>query len=532
MFCGPLRPAPAERGGAMMVEGAAAAASSGLGAGPLAGRSRRLRAAPAGAALPLRHCPAPPATGAEHAAGSGSFAVTPEVLSLCLDYLPLRDLERSALVSRRFAAEFTAAHIHRKFLPVWGARESEVWTASLHRAARELREWHTRSGYRSLISAPVCSSTTDGRKQTVYDTVNNKESSFWSSAGSPDSESDEYLVYRLSGAFALARRVKVVFYQADYQQGAPVYYPQRIRLEFGWYGPEGENLVRHMDRIAEQADPLSPDADPCVLGTEPRTRELAAAVDWECIPCRPAGWQAGEQVRQQYAHEVCVARTAEEQVFELPFYVPACFIRVCLVGKVTRQAKDSKWYCCVQRLSVHGIDCAALPPAAAPVVAQLASGHSSFRRYLAHMPRPSGAGRAAHPVSDDPRAVAEDLLSHRQHLDNANPGLCYADQGVDTQLQAASRRFNLLTDRMVRRYGIDFVSQGCAALQNAARNDSVDAAAYAADMQAFLRAYEELQDAVGVDGVSSDEEEGYASDGDAAPFPVFCLDEAAPAASA
>eukprot|EP01062_Namystynia_karyoxenos_P025031 TRINITY_DN19809_c0_g1_i1.p1 TRINITY_DN19809_c0_g1~~TRINITY_DN19809_c0_g1_i1.p1 ORF type:complete len:471 (+),score=88.06 TRINITY_DN19809_c0_g1_i1:73-1485(+) len=330
--------------------------------------------------------------------GGNAALCTPELLSKCLDYLPLADLGGTARVSRRFAAGACSDVLYTKFMPVRvsgaSGHECPSW-AGARRATQQMRCALRAEEYpNTLVSAAVCSSSDDGSTQTVHETLRGdpRHLSFWSSTGSKHTDSNEYLVYRLSGALALVRTIKFVFYKAFYQLGAPVYPSQRISIELGWGSPE---LVRHLDCLPPEEALMMRTAPLQQQGAEgaKRVQTLVDLADWEPVPCRPlSGGPWG------FSLECRVGRESDEQVFELPHYVAASFIKINFLGKVSRQREDQQYYTVVERLWVNGQCHAAIPAATAAYVAQAAALQPAYRAYAAALRRSALIGRR-HPAA-------------------------------------------------------------------------------------------------------------------------------------
>jgi len=83
----------------------------------------------------------------------------------------------------------------------------------------------------SVICKAVGSSSCDHNSQTVAQTLNRAPHTFWSSTGSDDPESGEYLLYEVDEAVVLTVIVKP--YRAAYQFSTPTYAPRSIRVSVG-----------------------------------------------------------------------------------------------------------------------------------------------------------------------------------------------------------------------------------------------------------------------------------------------------------
>jgi hypothetical protein len=60
------------------------------------------------------------------------------------------------------------------------------------------------------------------------------EDVFWSSTGSADPNSSEHLIYELQQSICAVFDIGILPYKAGFQQGEPIYGPQRIQVSIGF----------------------------------------------------------------------------------------------------------------------------------------------------------------------------------------------------------------------------------------------------------------------------------------------------------
>lgn len=77
-------------------------------------------------------------------------------------------------------------------------------------------------------------STTDHKNQDISKTLDLNDDTFWSSTGSSDVTSGEYLIYKLIQPVCIVSCVAIAPYQASFQMGQPIYAPQSIQVSVGF----------------------------------------------------------------------------------------------------------------------------------------------------------------------------------------------------------------------------------------------------------------------------------------------------------
>eukprot|EP00026_Physarum_polycephalum_P004882 Phypoly_transcript_04906.p1 GENE.Phypoly_transcript_04906~~Phypoly_transcript_04906.p1 ORF type:complete len:624 (+),score=102.78 Phypoly_transcript_04906:62-1873(+) len=91
----------------------------------------------------------------------------------------------------------------------------------------------------NLLQEAFDASSTDNQ-QDLSNTLS-KDELFWSSLGSADKESSEYVVYKLVQPLCIVQYVDIFAYKALYQTGMPIYAPQYIRVSVG-FSPNIKNM--------------------------------------------------------------------------------------------------------------------------------------------------------------------------------------------------------------------------------------------------------------------------------------------------
>ncbi|KJE93433.1 hypothetical protein CAOG_04226 [Capsaspora owczarzaki ATCC 30864] len=227
-----------------------------------------------------------------------------EVLSAILDFLPARDRLQAALVSRRWRdlADDNRAW-RRMCMHKWNTTEPMCWPVfdpdggdptlwkRLYHFERALPQPTL------CIEQPCCASSVDDYlHQDITNTVTEGSASFWSSTGSDDIDSSEWLTYDLFHPLVVVRSISIEAYKADWHFGRPVYAPQRVRFSFGI----SRDYLHH--------------------------------------------------VTQEYP----VAPTTTSQVFLFDYPILANFVKVELLGRTVRQPSDSLYYTAIQVVRVGG----------------------------------------------------------------------------------------------------------------------------------------------------------------------------------
>lgn len=185
-----------------------------------------------------------------------------------------------------------------------------------------------------LLRQGLRASSSDHPSQGIHQTLNPSLQTFWSSKGSADDQSSEFLVYRLVQPICIVHSVSITIYRAGYQKGIPVYGPQSLQVSVG-FGPEKEDM--------HYTSPVYP-----------------------------------------------VDNSAVEQTFELaPELVAGGFLRIDLYGRVQTQPDDDLYYTVLQRVVALGLPIAGLDkPVLSEALVRFAVSRSCFHKSLIDPPTP------------------------------------------------------------------------------------------------------------------------------------------------
>eukprot|EP01132_Coremiostelium_polycephalum_P004581 gene4581-5718_t len=149
-----------------------------------------------------------------------------------------------------------------------------------------------------LISKAIERSSCDSEDQDIGNTLDTNRS-FWSSSGSPDVDSSEFLTYQFEQP-SLVSAVRIHLYKAFYQSSMPTYAPQRIKISVGF--------SKNLEEMHYTSD------------------------------------------------EFFVEVTDQPQTFYLePRLVVGNFIRIDLLGRVQKQSNDNLYYTVLRFVCVNGI---------------------------------------------------------------------------------------------------------------------------------------------------------------------------------
>jgi hypothetical protein len=86
---------------------------------------------------------------------------------------------------------------------------------------------------RDVISSPLEESSHDDVKQMIEQTLVDDDS-FWSSLGSADPTTSEFLTFQLASPVTLISAIELNVYRCTYQRGFPVYGPRFVQISIGF----------------------------------------------------------------------------------------------------------------------------------------------------------------------------------------------------------------------------------------------------------------------------------------------------------
>eukprot|EP01119_Soliformovum_irregulare_P018533 TRINITY_DN5705_c0_g1_i1.p1 TRINITY_DN5705_c0_g1~~TRINITY_DN5705_c0_g1_i1.p1 ORF type:complete len:620 (+),score=164.13 TRINITY_DN5705_c0_g1_i1:51-1862(+) len=236
------------------------------------------------------------------------------IQQICLNLDP-KSLAMAALVSR-FWLDFTEdAHVwkaniatrdphgkrfhsHQLLLPSHLERQYKQLYFALVQA--DLAKDRTLS----LINNGLAQSSCDSPDQSIVQTLDNNDRTFWSSKGSSDVSSCEYLTYSLH-QLSIIYSVDIYPYMASYQQGEPIYAPQAVRISVGF-----------------SADTFHWTSDPIEVENVDKMQRISIA----------------------------------------PELVVGTHVKVTLVGRCQTQPQDDLYYTVLTRVEVHGRPWGAIEP--------------------------------------------------------------------------------------------------------------------------------------------------------------------------
>ncbi|KAL6049584.1 Mitochondrial ribosomal protein L4 [Balamuthia mandrillaris] len=186
-----------------------------------------------------------------------------------------------------------------------------------------------------LLAEGLEASSTDHPTQSIAQTLDRRTQTFWSSKGSADMESSEFLVYRLLQPICIIRAIDIIVYRAGYQIGIPMYPPQSLQISVG-FGPRPEDM--------HYRSPIFP-----------------------------------------------VENTSEPQHFLLePELVFGAYVRIDLYGRVQTQPDDDLFYTVLQEVKASGIPFGLLheKQILCKSLIRFAIAQESFLSNLLHPPQP------------------------------------------------------------------------------------------------------------------------------------------------
>lgn len=201
--------------------------------------------------------------------------------------------------------------------------------------------------------------------------------SYWSSSGSESAESSESVSFIVYPPCALIARISIRPFAAWFQRGRPIYPPQKVQFTIGGiplytkidkllmpasavdmvrkdYGMDMEDPACHISlhTLMETSDALSHGVsyDTASSLTYESRKESVVPRNTENSP----GWYAdGMCFRTQ---QFTVEPLDTVQHFDLP--IPALcingYLKIDLIGKVTRQEADMKYYTCLGYVACEG----------------------------------------------------------------------------------------------------------------------------------------------------------------------------------
>eukprot|EP01059_Diplonema_ambulator_P006388 TRINITY_DN16109_c0_g7_i1.p1 TRINITY_DN16109_c0_g7~~TRINITY_DN16109_c0_g7_i1.p1 ORF type:complete len:411 (+),score=172.46 TRINITY_DN16109_c0_g7_i1:56-1234(+) len=382
-------------------------------------------------------------------ARSDDRGMPPIMWQLCADYLQPVDLYGMMRVCRKLKMVAQNGVVWKKFVErmLDSVDESSEWV-DYFGVAKELVLLKGKE--KDVLSAALGASSTDASNQTVHETTNAKLTTFWSSTGSESEHSEDSVCYLLSGHLALIDHIKLTFYQADYQEEAPIYYCRGVQILVG-HPAEGSMSAMTKLGLGTYTAGFGPSTR---HGSEKDTLELINNADFH------------------YTSQVFDVTREETQVFKLNKLVAGSIVKIVMTGKTTRQKIDDLYYVCLQRMRIQGFTGCDLSETTRRLLLSKhvrSEGYCKLLKLLASEDVPTkGITELA---TDD---VAAKYLMLNAPVD-------YKQRGVDSTVELLNRQLNLMTDLAVKKYGPSFT------------NPHDDEQEYCKDMLALKEIYERFK---------------------------------------
>ncbi|BDA45328.1 F-box protein At4g00755 [Coccomyxa sp. Obi] len=202
----------------------------------------------------------------------------------------------------------------------------------------------------SLLANALSASSTDNPEESVENVVTPlhrfnpalgiRSGSYWSSKGSDDENSSEWLALRLAHPLCLVSAIGVMPFLAFFQRGHPIYAPKAVRFVFSC----GEELKPRPDPALD-GDTTEEDEQTQLL------REDCEAAGYASLRnnARFGAWETRTEAFPMHQNDSL-------QMFEFkpPRLCVGGLIKVELLGRTQRQEQDMAWYTCINHVKVLG----------------------------------------------------------------------------------------------------------------------------------------------------------------------------------
>ncbi|KAJ3050988.1 hypothetical protein HK097_008029 [Rhizophlyctis rosea] len=316
-----------------------------------------------------------------------------------------------------------------------------------------------------LLAAGLEASTEDDPGQTIQCTLEDSTRSFWSSKGTADDTSSEFIVYQMHQPICVVTRIEITPYKARFQRGMPIYAPRSVTVSVGFH--------KELDKM-HYVSPMFP-----------------------------------------------VANVDVPQSFDIkPTLVVGQYLRLDLHGRNQRQPNDNLFYTVLQSVKCYGLPLAAFP--------DLLTLHDTFSRLVdafTHTQTPTPTQSSNSPIRDIPDTHLTPLLKTRRETTNAMTDLYrLLDQGdwkSAARMIASKRKRSDLRSRDVLTWFFvraEWIADGCVSDSGSPTKKGKGKAAESPDSEGGVTG-RSWADAVGVwfDGESDDDDDevdGEDSEGD------------------
>lgn len=85
----------------------------------------------------------------------------------------------------------------------------------------------------NVLLRGVDQSSLDHRTQSIDQAIQTNPETFWSSKGSSNPDSDEYLVFKLSSSITVVNSIQIKPFRAIFQRNRPIYPPKQFKISVG-----------------------------------------------------------------------------------------------------------------------------------------------------------------------------------------------------------------------------------------------------------------------------------------------------------
>ncbi|EIE20100.1 hypothetical protein COCSUDRAFT_57820 [Coccomyxa subellipsoidea C-169] len=202
----------------------------------------------------------------------------------------------------------------------------------------------------SLLACALSASSTDNPEESVENVLTPlhrfnpalgvRSGSYWSSRGSEDESSTEWLALRLAHPLCLVSAVSIMPFLAFFQRGHPIYAPKAARFVFSC----GEDVKARPVGSTPDSDT---DEDPETAALLEEAEEAGYATIRSCA--RFSAWETRTEAFP-------MSQSDELQMFEFkrPILCVGGLVKIELLGRTQRQEQDNAWYTCINHVRVLG----------------------------------------------------------------------------------------------------------------------------------------------------------------------------------
>jgi len=188
-------------------------------------------------------------------------------------------------------------------------------------------------GQRSLVAEALYASSTDNPEEALSNVLTPEyhhlehRLPYWSSAGSANDTASDSVTFRLATRVAVVHSFSLRPYEADFQQGHPIYAPRAVRCHLGRLGEFAGGFDTPLRVPAEEEE------------------HFVAAYSSPAFP-------------------VALANTEQRFALPQPVLCTGGVMQLELLGRPTPQASDGRFYVCLAYVAAHGATLPGFAPAA------------------------------------------------------------------------------------------------------------------------------------------------------------------------